>query len=204
MKLLNDPFSTHSSVTPLTKWLLLHPALTHAILKGKNNPKKTPLTVSSAPYPILSYPILNRTRFYHSLGPVTRVARIPYRGVLRPSRYTRPDRKPTWPQANPLLSSLHTPLVPARGRCCCLVCVCVCVCSAGIILSVGNKCVRVCVCVAKSQIRWMAEDRFGVMVLHLLLQSIIYLFAFLNFLHVCLTHTHTQIELIVNLDFLLW
>uniref|UniRef100_A0A672JE93 Ral GEF with PH domain and SH3 binding motif 2 n=1 Tax=Salarias fasciatus TaxID=181472 RepID=A0A672JE93_SALFA len=25
------------------------------------------------------------TRFYHSLGPVTRVARIPYRGVLRPS-----------------------------------------------------------------------------------------------------------------------
>ncbi|XP_032427092.1 ras-specific guanine nucleotide-releasing factor RalGPS2 isoform X3 [Xiphophorus hellerii] len=26
-----------------------------------------------------------KTRFYHSLGPVTRVARIPYRGVLRPS-----------------------------------------------------------------------------------------------------------------------
>lgn len=44
-------------------------------------------------YPVLSYhPILNRTRFYHSLGPVTRMARIPYRGVLRPSRYTHPDR----------------------------------------------------------------------------------------------------------------
>uniref|UniRef100_A0A672ZY42 Ras-GEF domain-containing protein n=1 Tax=Sphaeramia orbicularis TaxID=375764 RepID=A0A672ZY42_9TELE len=42
-------------------------------------------TVPCPPYSILSYPILNRTRFYHSLGPVTRVARIPYRGVLRPS-----------------------------------------------------------------------------------------------------------------------
>uniref|UniRef100_A0A8C2ZHE0 Ral GEF with PH domain and SH3 binding motif 2 n=1 Tax=Cyclopterus lumpus TaxID=8103 RepID=A0A8C2ZHE0_CYCLU len=37
------------------------------------------------PLPVLSYPTLNRTRFYHSLGPVTRVARIPYRGVLRSS-----------------------------------------------------------------------------------------------------------------------
>uniref|UniRef100_A0A3Q4IFT7 Ral GEF with PH domain and SH3 binding motif 2 n=1 Tax=Neolamprologus brichardi TaxID=32507 RepID=A0A3Q4IFT7_NEOBR len=43
--------------------------------------------VSRAPYFVLflSYAILNRTRFYHSLGPVTRVARIPYKGVLRPS-----------------------------------------------------------------------------------------------------------------------
>uniref|UniRef100_G3PNR3 Ral GEF with PH domain and SH3 binding motif 2 n=1 Tax=Gasterosteus aculeatus aculeatus TaxID=481459 RepID=G3PNR3_GASAC len=35
----------------------------------------------------VSWPAFERTRFYHSLGPVTRVARIPYRGVLRPSRY---------------------------------------------------------------------------------------------------------------------
>ncbi|KAM7388506.1 hypothetical protein PAMP_024676 [Pampus punctatissimus] len=34
----------------------------------------------------MSWPAFERTRFYHSLGPVTRVARIPYRGVLRPSR----------------------------------------------------------------------------------------------------------------------
>ncbi|TWW57672.1 Ras-specific guanine nucleotide-releasing factor [Takifugu flavidus] len=33
----------------------------------------------------VSWPAFERTRFYHSLGPVTRVARIPYRGVLRPS-----------------------------------------------------------------------------------------------------------------------
>ncbi|KAM6963222.1 ras-specific guanine nucleotide-releasing factor RalGPS2 isoform 2-T2 [Aplochiton taeniatus] len=33
----------------------------------------------------MSWPAFERTRFYHSLGPVTRVARIPYRGVLRPS-----------------------------------------------------------------------------------------------------------------------
>ncbi|KAM8875619.1 ras-specific guanine nucleotide-releasing factor RalGPS2 isoform 2-T5 [Spinachia spinachia] len=33
----------------------------------------------------VSWPVFERTRFYHSLGPVTRVARIPYRGVLRPS-----------------------------------------------------------------------------------------------------------------------
>lgn len=69
-------------------------ANTHTGNKQKKH-THTALTVSRAPYPILSYPILNRTRFYHSLGPVTRVARIPYRGVLRPSRYTRPDRKPT-------------------------------------------------------------------------------------------------------------
>uniref|UniRef100_A0A6Q2YCJ2 Ral GEF with PH domain and SH3 binding motif 2 n=1 Tax=Esox lucius TaxID=8010 RepID=A0A6Q2YCJ2_ESOLU len=36
-------------------------------------------------HPVPSYPLLNRTRFYHSLGPVTRVARIPCRGGLRPS-----------------------------------------------------------------------------------------------------------------------
>uniref|UniRef100_A0A8C7SL01 Ras-specific guanine nucleotide-releasing factor RalGPS2 n=1 Tax=Oncorhynchus mykiss TaxID=8022 RepID=A0A8C7SL01_ONCMY len=33
----------------------------------------------------MSWPAFERTRFYHSLGPVTRVARIPYRGGLRPS-----------------------------------------------------------------------------------------------------------------------
>uniref|UniRef100_A0A3P9IBT7 Ral GEF with PH domain and SH3 binding motif 2 n=1 Tax=Oryzias latipes TaxID=8090 RepID=A0A3P9IBT7_ORYLA len=33
----------------------------------------------------MSWPAFERTRFYHSLGPVTRMARIPYRGVLRPS-----------------------------------------------------------------------------------------------------------------------
>ncbi|XP_031724235.1 ras-specific guanine nucleotide-releasing factor RalGPS2 isoform X1 [Anarrhichthys ocellatus] len=33
----------------------------------------------------VSWPAFERTRFYHSLGPVTRVARIPYRGVLRSS-----------------------------------------------------------------------------------------------------------------------
>ncbi|XP_055778843.1 ras-specific guanine nucleotide-releasing factor RalGPS2-like isoform X2 [Salvelinus fontinalis] len=33
----------------------------------------------------ISWPAFERTRFYHSLGPVTRVARIPYRGGLRPS-----------------------------------------------------------------------------------------------------------------------
>ncbi|KAJ4942936.1 hypothetical protein JOQ06_005448 [Pogonophryne albipinna] len=33
----------------------------------------------------VSWPAFERTRFYHSLGPVTRVARITYRGVLRPS-----------------------------------------------------------------------------------------------------------------------
>uniref|UniRef100_A0A669DAK6 Ral GEF with PH domain and SH3 binding motif 2 n=2 Tax=Oreochromis TaxID=8139 RepID=A0A669DAK6_ORENI len=33
----------------------------------------------------MSWPAFERTRFYHSLGPVTRVARIPYKGVLRPS-----------------------------------------------------------------------------------------------------------------------
>ncbi|XP_010870327.1 ras-specific guanine nucleotide-releasing factor RalGPS2 isoform X1 [Esox lucius] len=33
----------------------------------------------------MSWPAFERTRFYHSLGPVTRVARIPCRGGLRPS-----------------------------------------------------------------------------------------------------------------------
>ncbi|CAL8254685.1 unnamed protein product [Merluccius merluccius] len=33
----------------------------------------------------MSWPAFERTRFYHSLGPVTRVARISYRGVLRAS-----------------------------------------------------------------------------------------------------------------------
>uniref|UniRef100_A0A8C6LS65 Ral GEF with PH domain and SH3 binding motif 2 n=1 Tax=Nothobranchius furzeri TaxID=105023 RepID=A0A8C6LS65_NOTFU len=33
----------------------------------------------------MSWPAFERTRFYHSLGPVSRVARIQYRGVLRPS-----------------------------------------------------------------------------------------------------------------------
>uniref|UniRef100_A0A8C6T8R5 Ral GEF with PH domain and SH3 binding motif 2 n=1 Tax=Neogobius melanostomus TaxID=47308 RepID=A0A8C6T8R5_9GOBI len=43
------------------------------------------ISLGKCPHPTLSYPVVNRTRFYHSLGPVTRVARIPYRGVLRPS-----------------------------------------------------------------------------------------------------------------------
>uniref|UniRef100_A0A4W4EGV9 Ral GEF with PH domain and SH3 binding motif 2 n=1 Tax=Electrophorus electricus TaxID=8005 RepID=A0A4W4EGV9_ELEEL len=33
----------------------------------------------------MSWPAFERTRFYHSLGPVTRVGRISYRGGLRPS-----------------------------------------------------------------------------------------------------------------------
>ncbi|MBN3314977.1 RGPS2 factor, partial [Atractosteus spatula] len=33
----------------------------------------------------MSWPAFERTRFYHSMGPVTRVARIPYRGHLKPS-----------------------------------------------------------------------------------------------------------------------
>ncbi|KAG7487709.1 hypothetical protein MATL_G00026340 [Megalops atlanticus] len=33
----------------------------------------------------MSWPAIERNRFYHSLGPVTRVARIPYRGVLKAS-----------------------------------------------------------------------------------------------------------------------
>lgn len=83
------------------------PSSPNPCIQGKKQQQKTliGLTVSRAPYSILSYPILNRTRFYHSLGPVTRVARITYRGVLRPSRYTHPDLNQ--PELNQTLSYLH-------------------------------------------------------------------------------------------------
>lgn len=108
-------------------------------LKGKISKKtkntRIALTVSRAP--IISYPILNRTRFYHSLGPVTRVARIPYRGVLRPSRYTQPDlNKPSL-----ILTSCSS--VRARGHCVLLLRVY----SARTILVVGKGCVCECVTV---------------------------------------------------------
>lgn len=105
-------FEITPSVTLLTRTTAAHSALTHSAkqtVKKKKSKSKTALTVIRAPpspHSILCYPILNRTRFYHSLGPVTRVARIPYRGVLRPSRYTNPDRNKA--DLNQTLSYSHT------------------------------------------------------------------------------------------------
>ncbi len=168
-------------------------------LKGKTTKQTHPRSLNTrAPlfYPVLSYSeqdsVLSLSGPSDPCGPHP-LQRSPEAQQVHTSR-----PEPTWPESNPLLSSLHAPQALSVGHCVLVlrVCVdnlvvgsvCVCVCAQVCV------CARACVCgditnQVKDKGSVWGHDSSSFAALH---QSIIYLFAFLNFLHVYLSHTHTH------------
>lgn len=117
-----------------------HPTLTCADWlkrskkKNQKGKKSQSLTVSRAPYSILSCLILFQT----GLGSITLWAQWPVRPASRteeswgPAGIPTPQLEPTWPEPNLFLPALFsTPVVTARGRVC---------------VAMGWCCVSDCVC----------------------------------------------------------
>lgn len=120
--------------------------------EGEKQSKKNTLNSVQCP---LSYPVLSHSEQDSLLslsGPSDPCGPHPVQRSPEAQQVhtSRPETNLT--SSKPSLILTSHPFSPCQGPLL-LLSLCVCVCSAGIILSVGNKCVRVCVCVAKSQIR---------------------------------------------------
>ncbi len=195
--------NTHSLITALTKWPLLHPALTHAAhththTHTHTHKEKDPYSLNSVPCP-LSYPVLSHSEQDTVLsfsGPSDPCCPHPLQRSPEAQQVhtSRPETNLTSTKPSLILTSC--PSVPARGRFVLGFLVCVC---AGISCCGKQMCECMCVCVCVCVFSWNHKSDDGRksnlgswFFISSLVRSVHNLsFCFLKF-PACFTHAHAH------------